>query len=160
MQKWALASVAAALLIIVVGYLAYGRRAEPCDNIVTATLPDLPDKLYNFNGYGEGIIGKEKVQEVDAHAKKVTELLKSCCQQFHKGAMTAEQQQACVTGAKNFVAKINEIATLFEDADNAGQEGNLNEMDAKVAQAQQLSGATAVMVDELSKLAEPASPKK
>ncbi len=155
MWKW-LTALAIMVGLLGVAYFVYSRRSTPCDGIVQETIPGLASDLATFNAYGEAVIGREKVQNVDADSQKVGALLKTCCISQHNSSMKPEQHQACLDGAKKYEAKLAQTSKVFEEVDEDSQQGKLHEMDDKVTEAQKLVDEAAVIVRDLAALVEAA----
>jgi hypothetical protein len=139
--------------LLSIGYFAYSKRSTPCDGIIKEALPDFASKVDAFRASGEWVIGKDKMQKVDKDSQEVVTLFKACCVAQHNGSMKPEQYQACLSGAKDFETKIEQMTGIVDEAELDMQEGKLHEMDDKITEAETAADGLAGMVRDLSTLA-------
>lgn len=153
MPKW-LVIFTIASGVLVIAFFVYNSGHSSCDGIVKQTFPNLAANLAAFKASGEGIIGKEKIQDIDAQSQKIVALLKTCCLSLHNGSMKPEKHQLCLSKAKNFEEKLLQVSKVFEEAEADMQEGKLQEMDEKVTEAQTLVDEFTLIVRDLDSLTE------
>ena len=110
---------------LIVGYFAIGILPGTCDAIFEQSVPQLDVKMRFIKANGEWAIGKEKIQDIDKDAQKVGMHLKTCCISQEKGFMKPEQFQACMAGAKEYEAKIVQVASNIDEAQAAKQQGDI-----------------------------------
>ena len=146
--------VALSAVVLVIVYLAYDLLRPRCESIFEQTATNLGGNIEFIKTKGEIFVGREKVQELAEGSQKVALHLKTCCVAQRSGAMTPEQFQGCMNGAKDYENKIQQVSSIIGEAQTAKDQGNQQLVEQKTAQAREAVGATNNTVSQLSKVAE------
>jgi len=114
------AATAVSLAIIYFVYQGAGR--SKCDSIFEQTADRLSGNLEFIKIKGELVLGREKVQERTEGSQKVALHLKTCCIAQRTGTLNADQFQVCINGAKNYEAKVVQVATNIKEVKAAEEQ--------------------------------------
>jgi len=114
------AATAVSLAIIYFVYQGAGR--SKCDSIFEQTADRLSGNLEFIKIKGELVLGREKVQELTEGSQKVALHLKTCCIAQRTGTLNADQFQVCINGAKNYEAKVVQVATNIKEVKAAEEQ--------------------------------------
>ena len=114
------AATAVSLAIIYFVYQGAGR--SKCDSIFEQTANRLSGNLEFIKIKGELVLGREKVQELTEGSQKVALHLKTCCIAQRTGTLNADQFQVCINGAKNYEAKVVQVATNIKEVKAAEEQ--------------------------------------
>ena len=101
---------------------------------------------------GELFVGREKVQELAEGPQKVALHLKTCCVAQQNGTLSPEQFQGCMNGAKDYESKVLQVTAIINEAQAAKDQGNLQLVEQKAAQAREAISAASSSVSELGKV--------
>jgi hypothetical protein len=148
-----LAILAVTGLALVIAYFLYDHFRPRCDSIFEQTTTRLGGNLDFIKTKGELFVGREKVQELAEGPQKVALHLKACCVAQQSSKLGPEQIQGCINGAKDYESKVLEVTTILREAQAAKDQGNLQLVEQKSAQAKQAVGAASRSLSELDKVA-------
>ena len=113
---------ATAILLVIIYFVYQSPLHSKCDSIFEQTADRLRGNLEFIKIKGELVLGREKVQELTEGSQKVALHLKTCCIAQVSGAMSADQFQVCVTGAKDYETKIVQVATNIKEVKAAEEQ--------------------------------------
>ena len=147
------AIVALTVVVLVFAYFLYDHFRPHSDSIFEQTSTRLGGNLEVIRTKGELFVGREKIQELSEGAQKVALHLKTCCVAQHSGILTPEQFQGCMNGAKDYENKVLQVSSIIGEAQVAKDQGNLQLVDQRVAQAREVVGAASETVSQLGKVA-------
>ena len=107
--------VAATVVLLTWLWLVY-HPSSKCDRIFEQTADRVQANLEFSKVKGELALGREKVQDLTEASQKVALHLKSCCIAQEAKVLTAEQFQACMSGAKDYQTQIIQVVTNVKEA--------------------------------------------
>jgi hypothetical protein len=148
-----LAIVALTVVVLVFAYFLYDHFRPHCDSIFEQTSTRLGGNLEVIRAKGEVFVGREKLQELSDGSQKVALHLKACCVAQQSGILTPEQFQGCMNGAKDYESKVLQVSSIIGEAQVAKDQGNLQLVDQRAAQAREVVGAASETVSQLGKVA-------
>jgi hypothetical protein len=148
-----LAILAVTGIVLVIAYFIYDRTRPRCDSIFEQTTTKLGGNLEFIKTKGELFVGREKIQELAEGPQKVALHLKTCCVAQQSGALGPGQFQGCMNAAKDYESKILQVTTIISEAQAAKDQGNLQLVEQKSAQAREAVSAASSSVSELGKVA-------
>jgi hypothetical protein len=149
-----LAILAVTGFVLVIAYFLYDRFRPRCDSIFEQTTTRLGGNLDFIKTKGELFVGREKVQELAEGPQKVALHLKACCVAQQSSNLGPAQIQGCINGAKDYESKILQVTTIIREAQAGMDQGNLQLVEQKSAQAKEAVSAASRSVSELGKVAE------
>ena len=139
--------VAATVVLLTIVWLVYRTLGRSkCDNIFEQTSDQLGANLKIIKIKGELALGQKRVQELTEASQKLGLHLKSCCVAQQTGKLTADQFQACISGAKDSQTQIIQVVTNLIEA-NAAQEQQKPELAKEKTDAAQ-EGASKIVNTE------------
>jgi hypothetical protein len=147
------AIVALTIVLLVFAYLIYDHFRPQCDSIFEQTSTRVGGNLEVIKSKGELFVGREKIQELSEGSQKVALHLKTCCVAQHSGILTPEQFQGCMIGAKDYESKVLQVSSIISEAQVAKEQGNLQLVDQRTAQAREVVGAASQTVSQLGNVA-------
>jgi len=137
--------LALSLAVLVIAYFVYDHFRPRCDSIFEQTATKVVGNLDVVKAKGEPFVGREKVQEPAEASQNVALHLKTCGVAQQGGAMTPEQFQGCINGAKDYENKIQQVSSIIGEAQTAKDQGNRQLVEQKAAQAKQMASATTTL---------------
>jgi hypothetical protein len=151
--------IAATVVGLVIAYFIYDHWRPRCDAIFEQTTTRVGGNLQLIKATkGELFIGREKIQELAEGPQKVALHLKTCCVAQQVGAFSSEQFQNCMSAAKDYENKVQQVANIVREAQAAQAQGNSQLVEQKSAQAREAVSAAITRVDELRKVSETIHP--
>ncbi len=121
--------IAAAIVVVVLGYFVYDRTRNPCESIFEDTATNIKADVAFIKTRGAVIIGKEKLRELDEKSNQLGLTLKACCiaapTEFLKCKEEGSQQEA----------RLAQIKTFVEEAQTAQTQGRTEVVQQKSAEA-------------------------
>lgn len=147
--------IAAAIVVVVLGYFVYDRTRNPCESIFEDTATNIKADVAFIKTRGAVIIGKEKLRELDEKSNQLGLTLKACCiaapTEFLKCKEEGSQQEA----------RLAQIKTFVEEAQTAQTQGRTEVVQQKSAEAnravEEVNSKTEGFVQRVAQL-QPASP--
>ena len=128
-------AIAATVAVLAIGFFAYDLLrpvTSPCESIFQQTATSLGSKLELLKAKGEIFIGKEKIQDLTERAQVTALNLKTCCIVLNAGAVNSEQFLQCQGSAQRYEREIETAAKTAGEAQAAQQQGQSDEVAAKV----------------------------
>lgn len=93
-----------------------------CESIFEQTTDRLRGNMDVVEMNGELVLGREKVQELTESSQKVALHLKTCCIALEARSINAEEFERCVSGAKDYEAKIVQVASNIKEVKAAEEQ--------------------------------------
>lgn len=151
--------IAATGVLLVLIYFVYrGLTHNKCDSIFQQTADKLGGSLEVIKFKGSLLLGQEKIQELAEGSQKVALHLKTCCIAQDAGNMSGDQFQVCINGAREYEAKIAQVATNISEARAAQEQGNAQLVQQKTEQARQSASAATTTEKQMENLVKPLPP--
>ena len=128
-------AIAATVAVLAIGFFAYDLLrpvTSPCESIFQQTATSLGSKLELLKAKGEIFIGKEKIQDLTERAQVTALNLKTCCIVLNAGAVNSEQFLQCQGSAQRYEREIETAANTAGEAQAAQQQGQADQVAAKV----------------------------
>ena len=128
-------AIAATVAVLAIGFFAYDLLrpvTSPCESIFQQTATSLGSKLELLKAKGEIFIGKEKIQDLTERAQVTALNLKTCCIVLNAGAVNSEQFLQCQGSAQRYEREIETAAKTAGEAQAAQQQGQADQVAAKV----------------------------
>lgn len=98
-------------------------------------------------------IGREKIQELAEGSQKVALHLKTCCVAQQAHALSSEQFQTCMSAAKDYENRVQQVSNIVGEAQAAQAQGNSRVVEQKSAQAKEGVSAATETVNKLDRAA-------
>jgi len=142
------------IAVILIAFFIFNRPRSSCDTIFEQTTMHVGGNVELIKSKGELVLGREKMQELAESSQKVALHLKTCCVAQQAGALRSEQFQSCMSAAKEYDSKVQQVATIVNEADAAKMQGNSQLVTQKSAQAVQRVTEASHREDDLRKIVE------
>jgi hypothetical protein len=114
--------VVAATVVLLTWLWLRHHPSSKCDRIFEQTADRVQANLEFIKVKGELALGREKVQDLTESSQKVALHLKSCCIAQEAKVLTAEQFQACMSGATDYQTQIIQVVTNVKEATAAEEQ--------------------------------------
>ena len=134
-MKKIIIATAALLILIGLGYLIYAnwiQKGNPCASIFDQTTVSIEEKIKILRKKGDGILGRDQIQNVSDQALQITADLKTCCILFHDDKIAFEKFVKCQDDFNQYERNIDRLAHLVVQTQVAKQQGRYDLVNLRI----------------------------
>ena len=134
-MKKIIIATAALLVLIGLGYLIYAnwvQKSNPCASIFDQTTVSIEEKIKILRKKGDGILGRDQIQNVSDQALQITADLKTCCILFHDDKIAFEEFVKCQDDFNQYERSIDRLAHVVVQTQVAKQQGRYDLVNLRI----------------------------